>query len=281
MNDILSYNDIPVRMDAEHDTVWLSQKNMATLYGKSRKTITEHIGNVLEEGELLRDSVCRNFRHTAGDGKNYEVEHYNLKMVIAVGFRVKSPVGTRFRIWATEQLHGILSGARRRETDESARYWAAFGQAKTGRAQLEILASMRAAGILPPLPESYAAATPRPADQRWEPVTAPAFWSALQRLGEAGRLPPVAEWCKLRDDRAMLEPRRLLAALRQDPECRGWETGRFRAGGDLARDPAWLGRPRGPAGHLDKTCFAGGLGRAYWLFELRKLPAGVQRVLGG
>lgn len=83
------------------ETVWLSQQQMADLFGKARSTITEHIRNVFSEGELEENSVCRNFRHTAADGKTYQTLFYNLDVIISVGYRVKSIQGTRFRIWAT------------------------------------------------------------------------------------------------------------------------------------------------------------------------------------
>lgn len=68
---------------------------------KSNKTISEHIGNIFNEGELLEDSVVRKFRITASDGKSYDTNHYNLDVIISVGYRVKSKQGTQFRIWAT------------------------------------------------------------------------------------------------------------------------------------------------------------------------------------
>jgi len=86
------------------ETVWLSQKQMSELFDKDRKTITEHIGNVFKEGELEENSVCRKFQHTAKDGKTYNVNFYNLDVIISVGYRVKSLRGTQFRIWATRKL---------------------------------------------------------------------------------------------------------------------------------------------------------------------------------
>lgn len=97
---------IDVRLEGE--TVWLTQAQLATLLGKSRNTITEHIGNVFAEGELSELSVCRKFRHTADDGKNYEANYYNLDVIISVDYRVKSPQGTQFRIWATERLRDYI-----------------------------------------------------------------------------------------------------------------------------------------------------------------------------
>ena len=93
---------IDVRL--EEESVWLTQAQMAELFGKGRTTITEHIQNVFKEGELVENSVCRNFRHTATDGKNYDTNYYNLDVIISVGYRVKSPQGTQFRMWATQRL---------------------------------------------------------------------------------------------------------------------------------------------------------------------------------
>jgi hypothetical protein len=87
----------------EDETVWLNQKQIAELFDKSRVTITEHIKNVFIEGELDENSVCRNFRHTANDGKTYDTQYYNLDVIISVGYRVKSKKGTQFRIWATQR----------------------------------------------------------------------------------------------------------------------------------------------------------------------------------
>jgi hypothetical protein len=92
----------------ENETVWLTQKLMAELFGKDVRTINEHIQNVFVEGELMADSVIRKFRITAADGKNYETQHYNLEVIIAVGYRVKSPRGTQFRQWATARLSEYL-----------------------------------------------------------------------------------------------------------------------------------------------------------------------------
>ncbi|MDP3989484.1 MAG: virulence RhuM family protein [bacterium] len=107
-NEILIYqaDDGQTRIDArfEGEAVWLSQKQMAMLFDKDRKTITEHIRNVFEEGELAEDSVCRKFQHTADDGKKYSVNFYNLDVIISVGYRVNSQQGTQFRIWATQRL---------------------------------------------------------------------------------------------------------------------------------------------------------------------------------
>ena len=102
--------DKKVRIDVnlDQDTVWLTQDRMAELFGKGRSTIAEHILNVFKERELDKNSVCRDFRRTGKDGKEYEVQHYNLDVIISVGYRVKSLQGTKFRIWATNTLKNYL-----------------------------------------------------------------------------------------------------------------------------------------------------------------------------
>ena len=98
----------------EGETIWLTQKLMAELFNKDVRTINEHIQNIFAEGELAEESVIRKFRITAADGKGYETQHYNLEVVIAVGYRVKSPRGTQFRQWATRQRHSSLPRDQRR-----------------------------------------------------------------------------------------------------------------------------------------------------------------------
>lgn len=93
-----------------HDeTIWLSQKQMSELFDKNIRTINEHINNIFKEGELVKDSVVRNFRITASDGKLYDTAFYNLDVVISVGYRVKSLRGTQFRIWANKVLKEYLT----------------------------------------------------------------------------------------------------------------------------------------------------------------------------
>jgi hypothetical protein len=86
------------------ETVWLTQAQLVDLFQSSKANISEHIKNIFLEGELDKNSVVRNFRTTATDGKNYEVEHYNLDLIISLGYRVKSKIATQFRIWATQHL---------------------------------------------------------------------------------------------------------------------------------------------------------------------------------
>jgi len=90
------------------ETVWLTQKQMAELFEKTIPTINVHIRNLFLEGELVPESVIRNFLITADDGKTYDVAHYNLDVVISVGYRVRSHRGTQFRIWATQRLREYI-----------------------------------------------------------------------------------------------------------------------------------------------------------------------------
>lgn len=92
----------------QDDTLWLTQKLMSALFEKGRSTITEHLKNIFSSGELDENSVCRNFRHTAEDGKNYTTKYYNLRAITAVGYRVNSTRATQFRKWATEILHEYI-----------------------------------------------------------------------------------------------------------------------------------------------------------------------------
>lgn len=99
--------NIKVDVRLEEETVWLTQDQMAQLFGKGRSTITEHIGNIFKEGELDEISTRRKFRLVQKEGSRTierEVEHYNLDVIISVGYRVKSQQGTQFRIWATQRL---------------------------------------------------------------------------------------------------------------------------------------------------------------------------------
>lgn len=97
---------IDVRFDNE--TVWLSIDQMATLFGRDKSTISRHIKNIFEEGELQSSSVVANYATTAADQKIYQVDYYNLDVIISVGYRVKSQQGTMFRIWATQRLREYI-----------------------------------------------------------------------------------------------------------------------------------------------------------------------------
>ena len=101
-------NSVKIETQLQDDTVWLTQAQLVELFQKSKATISEHIKNIFEEGELNQFSVVRNFRTTALDGKMYETNFYNLDVIISVGYRVKSHRGTQFRIWATQRLKEYL-----------------------------------------------------------------------------------------------------------------------------------------------------------------------------
>lgn len=88
----------------EEDTLWLTQAQMAQLYQTSKSNVSEHIKHIFEERELMESSVVRKFRTTAADGKSYITSFYSLDMIIALGYRVRSIIATRFRQWATERL---------------------------------------------------------------------------------------------------------------------------------------------------------------------------------
>jgi len=103
-----SDNKVSINVQIEDETVWLTQDQMAELFDKSKPTIVEHLGNIFEEGELDESSVVRKFRITAADGKSYDVKHYNLDVIISVGYRVKSLRGTQFRQWATKRLREYI-----------------------------------------------------------------------------------------------------------------------------------------------------------------------------
>jgi len=88
----------------ENETIWLTQAQMVILFGRDQSVISKHITNIFKEGELNKSSVYANFAYTASDGKTYIVEHYNLDVIISVGYHVKSQRGTKFRIWANKVL---------------------------------------------------------------------------------------------------------------------------------------------------------------------------------
>jgi len=92
----------------ENETVWLSQMQMAELFQTTRSNVARHIRNIFSEGELKEISVSKDFLHTAADGKNYNIQYYNLDVIISVGYRVKSQRGTQFRQWATAVLRDYL-----------------------------------------------------------------------------------------------------------------------------------------------------------------------------
>ncbi len=98
---VLYQPDDSIRLEVklDQDTVWLTQAQMTELFRTTRNNITMHIRNIFKEKELDEKSVCKESLHTAADGKRYRTKIYNLDVIISVGYRVKSPIGTRFRQW--------------------------------------------------------------------------------------------------------------------------------------------------------------------------------------
>ena len=95
---------VKLEVRLENETVWLTQQLMAELFQTTKQNIGQHLKNIFDEGELAQDSVVKKFFTTAADGKNYSTNFYNLDAIISVGYRIKSLVATRFRIWATQCL---------------------------------------------------------------------------------------------------------------------------------------------------------------------------------
>lgn len=90
------------------EDVWLTQAQQVEIYQSSKSNISEHLTNIFNDKEFDQDAVVRKFRTTAADGKNYQVLHYNLDVIIALGYRVQSPIAVRFRRWATQRLHEYI-----------------------------------------------------------------------------------------------------------------------------------------------------------------------------
>jgi hypothetical protein len=103
-----SDGNIKIGVVIQNETVWLTQQQIADLFGRDRSVITKHLQNIFESGELVEDSVCAIFAHTATDGKVYRTKYYNLDVIISVGYRVNSYQATQFRIWATQTLKEYL-----------------------------------------------------------------------------------------------------------------------------------------------------------------------------
>jgi len=95
---------IELRGDIKNETMWATQAQIAEVFNVERSVITKHIRNILKDKELERSSVCAKFAHTASDGKTYQVEHYNLDVVLSVGYRTNSKIAISFRQWATKTL---------------------------------------------------------------------------------------------------------------------------------------------------------------------------------
>lgn len=103
---IFKTEDDKVEVDVrfQDETVWLTLDQMSALFDRDKSTISRHIKNIFDEGELDKIAVVANFATTATDGKTYQVDYYNLDVIISIGYRIKSIIGVRFRMWATERL---------------------------------------------------------------------------------------------------------------------------------------------------------------------------------
>ena len=97
-------NNISLNVRLEDENVWLTQANLVELYQSSKSNVSEHIKHIFEEDELDENSSVRKFRTLASNGKNYDMEYYNLDLIISLGYRIKSKIATQFRIWATKRL---------------------------------------------------------------------------------------------------------------------------------------------------------------------------------
>ncbi|MCX8480254.1 MAG: virulence RhuM family protein [Chitinophagales bacterium] len=108
LNSIEIYSTIDGKINVEvkfnNDTIWLNLSQLGTLFSKDKSVISKHLKNIFESGELSKESVVAKIATTANDGKNYNVEYYNLDAIISVGYRVNSKTGTKFRQWATSKL---------------------------------------------------------------------------------------------------------------------------------------------------------------------------------
>ena len=116
MNDIVLFKngelELEVKISPDEDTVWLTQQQLSTLFNSSRSNIVEHIANIYKEGELDENATCRDFRQVRKEGKRTvarDLPHYNLDVIISVGYRVKSQRGIAFRKWATSVLKEYMT----------------------------------------------------------------------------------------------------------------------------------------------------------------------------
>lgn len=112
MNEIVIYqtpdNQTQIQVQFEKETVWLTLNQISDLFGRDKSVVSRHLNNIFKEQELDKSSVVAKNATTATDGKTYQVEYYNLDVIISVGYRVNSKQGTRFRIWATQRLKDYL-----------------------------------------------------------------------------------------------------------------------------------------------------------------------------
>ncbi len=107
-NELVIYQtksgSLEVKSDVGKSTIWASQSQIAKIFGIDRSVVTKHIKNIFSDAELNKKTVCANFAHTGTDGKTYQVQHYNLDIILSVGYRTNSSRAIEFRKWATKTL---------------------------------------------------------------------------------------------------------------------------------------------------------------------------------
>ena len=122
-NKLILYKDeegrVSVNTRFADEDVWLAQAQLVEIYQSSKSNISEHLTNIFADKELEQDAVVRKIRTTAANGKNYQVLHYNLDVIIALGYRVQSPIAVRFRRWATQLLHEYIKEQSTAEVSET------------------------------------------------------------------------------------------------------------------------------------------------------------------
>ena len=122
-NKLILYKDdegrVSVNTRFADEDVWLAQAQLVEIYQSSESNISEHLTNIFADKELEQDAVVRKIRTTAANGKNYQVLHYNLDVIIALGYRVQSPIAVRFRRWATQRLHEYIKEQSTAEVSET------------------------------------------------------------------------------------------------------------------------------------------------------------------
>ena len=122
-NKLILYKDgegrVSVNTRFADEDVWLAQAQLVEIYQSSKSNISEHLTNIFADKELEQDAVVRKIRTTAANGKNYQVLHYNLDVIIALGYRVQSPIAVRFRRWATQRLHEYIKEQSTAEVSET------------------------------------------------------------------------------------------------------------------------------------------------------------------
>ena len=122
-NKLILYKDeegrVSVNTRFADEDVWLAQAQLVEIYQSSESNISEHLTNIFADKELEQDAVVRKIRTTDANGKNYQVLHYNLDVIIALGYRVQSPIAVRFRRWATQRLHEYIKEQSTAEVSET------------------------------------------------------------------------------------------------------------------------------------------------------------------